>query len=365
LHRQLTDEQRLIAEAADNALQRHNTLAQARAALDDPPAADLWTLAVDAGWAGMMSSTPVGGTGLGALEAMLVLEVCGRRLADARLLGHLPAVAVLEAAGAPDELRVAAAGGARMAIVDAELGRAKMPVVMCRSAEGVVGHGRVECVLDAPGATTLVVRGVDAAKGPSFAFVAATAPGVEVTAEATYDPTREVGTVSLAGAEMTVLDLEPALASVGRDLQRALIAAESVGAADACLLMARTYAAERVAFGRAIGSYQAIKHKLVEMLRRIEGARSVADAAGRDWPGSEFLVSANAAFVTATDALTYTAPENIFIHGAVGATWEHDAPLYYRRGEMSRRLGGGVENAAVVVAGAVRARRQSSLASVA
>src|SRR5581483_6149601 len=110
-------------------------------------------------------------------------------------------------------------------------------------------------------------------------------------------------------------------------LQRALLAADSVGAATACLQMANEYAIDRHAFGRPIGSYQAIKHKLVEMLRRIENARSLLVEAGRAWSlqRDEFALYANAARVVAADALDYCAPENIFIHGGVGATWEHDA----------------------------------------
>jgi alkylation response protein AidB-like acyl-CoA dehydrogenase len=138
----------------------------------------------------------------------------------------------------------------------------------------------------------------------------------------------------------------------GADLQRALLAAECVGAADACLTMARDHAVDRFAFGRPIGSYQAIKHKLVEMLRRIEGGRSLLVNAGRAWDNDRaaFALAASSARVVAGDALDYAAPENIFIHGGVGATWEHDCSVYYRRAELSRRLAGGAEAAAETVA---------------
>jgi alkylation response protein AidB-like acyl-CoA dehydrogenase len=220
----------------------------------------------------------------------------------------------------------------------------------------VVGDGRVESLLDIEGASLLVVRGIDGNGAPACAYVRADAPGVKVLAEPTYDATREVGSVTLNGAQLQPLDLEPDLATLGRDLQRTLIAAESVGAADACLAMARDYAVERVAFGRPIGSYQAIKHKLVEMLRRVEAARSAVGTAGRQWTSPEFAISANAARVVAGDALDYAAPENIFIHGGVGATWEHDASLYYRRAEASRRLAGGSDAASLVVARAMLER---------
>src|SRR5580698_10073973 len=96
----LTDEQQFLLEAARGTLARKDTLEAARAALDGAPRMFLWETAVDAGWPGLLSSEDVDGAGLGAYEAMLVLEACGERVADAGLLGHLPAVALLEAAGA-------------------------------------------------------------------------------------------------------------------------------------------------------------------------------------------------------------------------------------------------------------------------
>jgi alkylation response protein AidB-like acyl-CoA dehydrogenase len=96
----LTDEQAFLREAAAGLLARHATIEAARAALDHEPYPDLWPAAVDAGWPGLLIGEEHGGAGLGAYEALLVLEACGRRLADARLLGHLAAVVLLEQAGA-------------------------------------------------------------------------------------------------------------------------------------------------------------------------------------------------------------------------------------------------------------------------
>lgn len=365
MYRQLTDEQRLILETARTALERRDSVSAARAALDDNLAPDLWPLAIELGWAGIMSSTSVGGAGLNAFEAALVLEACGSRLADARLLGHLPAAAVLEAAEAPPQIRAAAADGARLTLVDAALGRAAAPVTLRRDGDSMIAHGRVSCVLDAAGASVLVVNGVDETGEPACGYASADAAGLDVTPVASYDATRETADVTLEGAQLQALALEPPDRHAGRDLQRVLLAAESVGAAEACLAMARQYAIDRVAFGRPIGSYQAIKHKLVEMLRRVENARSVVDAAARLARSTEFPVLANAARVVAADALEYAAPENIFIHGAVGATWEHDASLYYRRAEASRRLAGGPDAPAIVVAGAMLDPRAAGATAIA
>jgi alkylation response protein AidB-like acyl-CoA dehydrogenase len=360
MYLELTDEQDFLVEAASGALGRIETLASARAALDGEPAGELWPAAVQAGWPGLLSAEPVDGAGLGAYEAMLVLEACGAVLADARLLGHLSATALIERAGFDDvELRQAiAAGDARAALIDPLASHGASGVLGILDGDRIVFDGVARAVLDAPDADVLVIAGTGAG-GWLAGVVEASADGIEITSDPAYDATRSLATVKLGGVRARRLELAPAQISDGRNLQRALLAAESVGAADACLKMARDYAVDRQAFGRAIGSYQAIKHKLVEILRRVEGARSLLVQAGRTWERGEheFALGANAARVVAGDALDYAAPENIFIHGGIGATWEHDAQLYYRRAELSRRLAGGAEAAADAVAAELFARR--------
>jgi alkylation response protein AidB-like acyl-CoA dehydrogenase len=358
---ELSDEQSFLVEAASGTLGRQDTLAAARAALDGTPAPALWELAEQAGWPGLLIGEEADGAGLSAYEAMLVLEACGAALADARLLGHLPATALLELAGADPELRSALAAGSRRAsLLDGALAENGAVLAGQVQADEIVFHGAVRAVLDAPAADVFVAAGVGA-DGPVAGVIEADADGVSIEQRRSYDATRSLAAVTLEGVRARRLEIAPERVADGRDLQRALLAAEAVGAADACLKMARDYANDRHAFGRAIGSYQAIKHKLVEMLRRIEGARSLLVHAGRVWDHDRpaFALAANAARVVASDALDYAAPENIFIHGGVGATWEHDAQLYYRRAELARRLGGGAEAAADAVAGELFARAAS------
>jgi alkylation response protein AidB-like acyl-CoA dehydrogenase len=352
----LTDEQQFLSEAAAGTLGRVDTVACARAALDGDPYVDLWGVAVEAGWPGLLLSEDNDGAGLGVYEAMLVLEQCGRRLADARLLGHLPATVLLERAGAdPELLRALANGDRRAALVNGEgpeLDVAGADVLVVATVDGadVLVDG---ADVTADGADVLVDGADVTADGADVLVDGADVTAAVVQALPAYDATRSLAKVDVSRA---------AGGSLGRDLQRALLAAESVGAADACLAMARAYALDRHAFGRAIGSYQAIKHKLVEMVRRIEDARSLLVGAGRAWAAAdidEFGLLANAARVAAAEALDYAAPENIFIHGGVGATWEHDAQLYYRRAELSRRLCGGVDAAADDVAERLFAKIQS------
>lgn len=354
----LTDEQSFLQEAAQDALSRLPTREEARAALDGEAVPSRWDLAVEAGWTGLLSGEEVDGVGLGAYEALLVLECCGRVLADAHLLGHLPAAAVLEAAGSDTALRRALASGQRRAaLVDARLGERSRALTLVGRGSEVEITGEVRSVVDADGADVFVVVG-ESEDGTRMAAIVEAGEGMSVRPQEAYDATRALATVSFAGAAGSMLELSAAQLEIGCALQRALLAAESVGAADACLTMARDYAVDRVAFARPIGSYQAIKHKIVEMLRHVEGSRSLLVAAGQAWDRKDlpgFVLAAAAARVASTEALDYSAPENIFIHGGVGATWEHDCSLYYRRAELSRRLAGGADAAAEAVAEALLA----------
>src|SRR5438045_3320254 len=115
----LSDEQVLLREAARGALSRFNTIEAARAALEDSSALpDLWPMAIEAGWPGLLVSEDHGGAGLGAFDGMLVAEECGRVLAGVPLLGLLPASAILDAAG-DESLPAIAAGELRPAYVPA------------------------------------------------------------------------------------------------------------------------------------------------------------------------------------------------------------------------------------------------------
>ena len=124
---------------------------------------------------------------------------------------------------------------------------------------------------------------------------------------------------------------------------RALLAAESLGAVERALEASVQYAKERFTFGRAIGSYQAVKHQLVEMLRRLDNARSLMYYAGWAAPDKpdECPLAASAFRLSAGKAIEDATRTQITVHGGIGATWEHDAPLYFRQAQLSRRLLGG------------------------
>ncbi|MET0882955.1 MAG: acyl-CoA dehydrogenase family protein, partial [Acidimicrobiales bacterium] len=120
------------------------------------------------------------------------------------------------------------------------------------------------------------------------------------------------------------------------DRAAVLLAFEQVGGADRCLEMAKEYALERYAFGRQIGSYQAIKHKLADMYVKNELARSNAyyGAWALSTGSAELGVAACLARISATEAFQSAAEEGLHVHGGIGFTWEHDAHLFLRRSRL-------------------------------
>ena len=323
----LTPEQELLREAARNALSRIDTVAGARAALDGEPLPDLWPTACRAGWTGLLVPEDAGGAGLGAFDAMLVMEQCGRRLAGAGLLGHLAATMILSDSG--HELLPALASGEQRAAVVWE----------------------PEFQPDVAGADWLVTRD---------GLLAADQVIVEPITRG--DASRPLGHVRADGADPQPLegDFEQAW-----HVTQALLAADALGVTEAMLELSVSYAKDRRAFGRPIGSYQAIKQQIVEILRHAGTTRSLCFYAGyaAESQPDELALAAGAARFAAEEAAEYATRTCIAVHGGIGATWEHDAHLYWRRAQLSRLLLGGVAGAGDRVAEEIieraRARERS------
>jgi alkylation response protein AidB-like acyl-CoA dehydrogenase len=358
----LSDEQVFLREAARGSLSRFKTIEAARDALEDPSALpDLWPTAVEAGWPGLLVGEEHGGAGLDAFDALLVAEECGRVLASVPLIGQLPASAILNAAD-DQSLPAVASGEVRPAYVPARppgdhdqgwtvdaasgFARAAAPSVSVEG-DAVTLEGTVAFVPDAPGAELLVAVGVDPGGQPVALAIDSDAEGVSIEPLVRYDATRALAHVTFAGARGRRLNADPEVLADAWYLAHALIAAESIGAVQTCLDMSVAYAKERFTFGRAIGSYQAVKHELTEVLRRLENARGLQYYAGwaRQSAPEEFPLAASAARSAAGGALDFAARSMINVHGGIGATWEHDAPLFFRRAQLSRRLLAGTHDA--------------------
>jgi alkylation response protein AidB-like acyl-CoA dehydrogenase len=375
----LSDEQVFLREAARGTLSRFKTFEAIREALDGDAGAlpDLWPAAKEAGWPGLLIAEEHGGAGLDAFDAMLVLGECGRVLAPVALLGHLPATAILNDSPAGASLLQALATGERRAAylpvsppddvsqkwtVDPASGLQRGPAPTA-TADGDRARvsGQLAFVPDAPGADLLV--GVALLDGkPVGVAIEADASGVTVEATTRYDASRSLGHVTLQDAPAVVLDApEQSLASAWY-LAQSLVAAESLGSVETALDVSVEYAKERHTFGRAIGSYQAVKHSLTEVLRQLDNGRSLLYYAGwaRGGGPAEFPLAASAARSVAGRALDQAARTMISVHGGTGATWEHDAPLYFRRAQLSRRLLGGTAGATDRVAGELLAQADAA-----
>jgi alkylation response protein AidB-like acyl-CoA dehydrogenase len=373
----LSDEQILLREAARGSLSRFKTIEAARQALEKPEALpDLWPVAVEAGWPGMLIAEEHGGAGLGPFDAMLVAEECGRVLAAVPLLGLLPATMILDAAG-DESLAQVAAGELRAAYVPARppgdlgahwtvepragMGRGKVPTAIF-DGEEVKLDGEVAFVPDVPGADLLVAVGVTAAGEPVAVALDPAASGTVIEPVTRYDATRSLAHVTFDGARGRRLDADGHALERAWYLAHALIAAESIGSVQTCLDVSVAYAKERFTFGRAIGSYQSVKHELTEVLRRLENSRGLEYYAG--WAGEsqpeDFPLAASAARSAAGQALDFAARSMINVHGGTGATWEHEAPLFFRRAQLSRRLLGGTHDATDRVAERVMATAAAS-----
>jgi len=364
---ELTDEQTFLREAARDAFSRTKTIAAAREALEDPSALpDLWPTAREAGWTGLLVGEDNGGAALGAFDAALVMMEAGRVLAGVPLLGHLPASSLADLAGAGPLVAELAGGERRGCFVPARppddlaggwtveprTGSARAPAPTL-GADGRLS-GTAAWVPDAPGADGLVVAATREDGTPVAVATAGAGEDISVQDVMRYDATRSLGHLTFDGARGAVLN------AIGADelagawyLQQVLLAAESLGAVDTALAVSVDYAKQRFTFGRAIGSYQAVKHGLVEVLRLRENAYSLLVYAGWAYEDGrdEFPLAASAARAAAGHALDDASRTMISVHGGIGATWEHDAPLFFRRAQLSRRLLGGIGDATDRVAG--------------
>jgi alkylation response protein AidB-like acyl-CoA dehydrogenase len=144
----------------------------------------------------------------------------------------------------------------------------------------------------------------------------------------TMDPTRRLGRVT---SEITApLGADPGIA----DIAAILVAAEQIAAADRCLELTVEYTKQRVQFGRPIGSFQALKHRMADLFVKLAAARAVVD----DALAEPSPTAAALARFTATEAFSATAAEAVQMHGGIAITWEHDIQLYFKRAHASAQL---------------------------
>jgi alkylation response protein AidB-like acyl-CoA dehydrogenase len=318
--------------------------------------ADIWAgLCADLGVVSLALPAAFGGDGYGFIELHAVLEELGRALTPSpffatAVLAASALVAAGDSGACADYLPGMAAGTHTATVVAGESWDIEGLVLDARrTPAGWALSGEAPLVLD--GATADLLLAVAAsADGLSLFAVAGDAPGLVRTPLRVLDGTRPLARVRFDGAPARLVGAaggaEPVLAQV-LDRGVTALAAEQVGGARACLEASAAYARERVQFGRAIGSFQAVKHKCADMFTRVQladaaaiDAAAVADGEAADGPAA-LSVAAAVAHAVCSEAYLFVAAENIQIHGGIGFTWEHAAHLYYRRAKASQLLFGG------------------------
>ncbi|OBI84958.1 acyl-CoA dehydrogenase family protein [Mycobacterium asiaticum] len=203
-------------------------------------------------------------------------------------------------------------------------------------------HGQAPLVLDGHTAQVILVAAQTAA-GISLFAVQGRPDGLRRSRLNTLDRTRKVARLEFDGVPAELIGTDgDAAGFLGRTANQAVVAlaAEQVGAAQRCLDMAVDYAKQRIQFGRAIGSFQAVKHRCADMLVLVEGARSAAMHAAEVVGTDELATAASVAKMVCSEAFLQVSLDNMRIHGGIGFTWEHDAHLYIRRAKASQLIFG-------------------------
>jgi alkylation response protein AidB-like acyl-CoA dehydrogenase len=305
----------------------------ARCETDQPYDLDLWRELTGLGAASLHVPEELGGQGASTRETAVVLEELGRFVVPVPFLGSaVLATTALLGCKPTDEVRAlldALGNGTQIATLAVSLATApgsSVPDVI-RADSGL--SGRVRSVADARVADVLIVP-AQGADGLELHAVPVAQQGVTVDPVTSLDLTRPIADVSLDGATSTLLaGPESAESAVDGALWTAagLLASEQLGVAEWCLETTVAYLKERHQFGRPVGSFQALKHRLADVWQDLVMARAVARNAADD-PGP---LSASLAKSLCSTVAVHAAEEAVQLHGGIGMTWEHPAHLYLKR----------------------------------
>ncbi len=335
LHSDVEDD---LRSAVRELLADHCRPQEVLAGLESPGGQDarLYRRLAELGLAGLGIPEACGGQGGSARELAVVMEELGRAVAPVPFLGSVTVAAVLAACGAAGPLERIAAGEVAAA-----------PVVPLTTAPGTAFPQAVRVAPDGTlSGRVTSVAGVTAdglllvpAAGPGGAellVVAAGAAGVRVEPVVSLDLTRPVADVVFEGAAgERVAGPGTAADALAAGLLTAagLLASEQLGLAEWCLTTTVEYLRQRRQFGRIVGSFQAVKHRLADLWQEVVTARAVAraaaDALASGSPDAATAVAVAQAYCSGV--AVHAAEECVQLHGGIGMTWEHPAHLYLKR----------------------------------
>ncbi|WP_240630605.1 acyl-CoA dehydrogenase family protein [Mycolicibacterium sp. GF69] len=350
-----TEEQAQLRDAVRKFSAEHFTEETVRELMESDPPFDpkVWArLGGELGVLGLSVPEADGGVGGTLVDQAVAIEELAARLACGPLFGTvylaIPALVASASGPARDELLGDLVEGRRTAAV-AVVDRAGVfdPEGVSVTADGEVLSGSLTQVVDGGIADVLLVaaRGSD---GVALYAVDTAADGVQRTRLATLDLTRSEANVTLTDAPARLIagpDEATRVLDHALQVGAALLAVEQVGAAQHLLDLSVDYAKSRLQFGRPIGSFQAVKHRLANLLVDVEHARSTAYHA--IWAltdaSDDPALATSIAQAVCSAALTHVANDTIQVHGGIGFTWEHRAHLYYKRAATDAVLLGSAE----------------------
>jgi alkylation response protein AidB-like acyl-CoA dehydrogenase len=316
----------------------------ARCESADPYDLALWrALGGELGLAGLLVPQAAGGQGGSAREAAVVMEELGAAVAPVPFLGNdVLATTALLACDEPGPLERIARGEriATLAVPLTTAPGAAFPASVRADVAGGVLTGRVTSVADAVVADVLVVPALGP-DGAGLYEVATDAPGVRIAPVGSLDLTRPIAEVvldgvaarRLAGPRTAPQALQSALLTGA-----GLLASEQLALADACLTDTVRYLGQRRQFGRVVGSFQAVKHRLADLWLEVvsarAAARAAADALATASPDAPVAVAVAQAYCS--DVAVHAAEECVQLHGGIGMTWEHHAHLRLKRAKADQ-----------------------------
>jgi alkylation response protein AidB-like acyl-CoA dehydrogenase len=343
---ELSPDQIDLRDAAAGVLDRFASSARVRACIG-PPGGDpgsgfdreLWAVLADQGWLAIEIPTVEGGLGLGMVEVSILAEQLGRHIAPVPFFGTNLALHVLRSAAADDELPGATrdrarAWGSALATGDS-VGCVAWSPRASEVSEGIDGA----VVINADPEPTLYAAVADVAivVTQDDVYAVGLEPGERPAPEPAMDRTRSLSWLRLEGSPVLRLGGAERAAGV---LDRAATAtsAELLGSANRALEMSVAYAKDRHQFGKAIGSFQAVKHRLADALVDVEAMRSATYFAAWSLATGEVTapLASSAAKAWCSDASARVMASGLQVHGGIGFTWDHDLHLYVKRAQLDQ-----------------------------
>jgi alkylation response protein AidB-like acyl-CoA dehydrogenase len=354
-----TEEQKLLRESARRFLEGECTTGFVRQRMAEPAAVtdEFWQKLAEQGWLGVVFPEEEGGSGLGLVDLVVLMEEMGRAVMPGPFLSTvLLGGAAIAEAGSPAQRRQwlpqIAGGSAKAALAWTEPNLrwdAAGVALTAREAGGAFAlSGTKLFVGDAHLADVIVVAartrdGSTLEDGVSLFLVPKDTLNLTVSVLPTIDETRKLCELRLDNVSLpaTALlgEIHHGWVPLSRVIARATVAlaAEMCGGAQQVLDMTVAYAKIRIAFGKPIGSYQGVKHQAADMLIALENAKSLTYYAAwaMDQALEEAPLAVSMAKAAASDMYRKVAGTGIQLHGGIGMTWEHDLQLYFKRARAS------------------------------